>query len=141
MAPRQRRQLGGTENQLRHQIKRLLTGKAHGDARLGECVHEVEDIGRAAAHQRHERVELLFRQHDGGAQQPEQIENHAEHVFGQCRVFLNAEHAGPHEGGGIRHDARHMAAALHRIAQLVQRNPGGDGNDDCFRFQGGQGCG
>ena len=101
----------------------------------------MEDIGRAAAHQRHERVELLFRQHDGGAEQPEQVQNHGEHVFGQRRILLDAEHACAHEGGGIRHDAHHMAAALYRVAQIVQCNPGGDGNDDGFRLQGGQGFG
>lgn len=34
-----------------------------------------------------------------------------------------------------------MAAALYRVAQIVQRDPGGDGNDDGFRLQGGQGFG
>lgn len=47
----------------------------------------------------------------------------------------------PTRAGVFGMTQHHMAAALYRVAQIVQRNPGGDGNDDGFRLQGGQGFG
>ncbi len=110
-------------------------GQPHGDAGLqaaphggaAEVAHEHREDTRHAARHGGGRVEVRFVEHDDLTGEAEELLHGARLLAERARH--EQEHAESQCGGHVGHDARHPGVCRQRRAQLLERDPGGDGDE------------